>query len=190
MAFPALREPTGVSMVKLLKWSVIGLITLVLLIVAGGYVLSPKFSVTRSKLIAAPVDKVYALIADPREWKRWSVWNQRDAAMQITYSGPPSGAGAAWAWTSKSEGDGKMTFTAAEPNRRVAYDLYFPDFGTTSSGALELIPEGASTQVRWSMNGDMGSNPLYRWIALFGDRMVGPDFEAGLANLKAVAEKP
>jgi uncharacterized protein YndB with AHSA1/START domain len=177
-------------MVKWLKWAAIGLIALVLLFVAGGYALSPKFNVTRSTTIAAPGDKVYGLIADPREWKRWSVWNQRDSAMQITYSGPPSGAGAAWAWTSKSEGDGKMTFTAAEPNRRVAYDLYFPDFGTTSSGALELATAGAGTKVTWSMNGDMGSNPLYRWFALFGDKMVGPDFEAGLANLKAVAEKP
>ena len=173
----------------LLKWTVIALLTLVLLLFAGGYALSPKFSVTRSTTISAPAEKVYALIADPREWKRWTVWNQRDPAMQISYSGPPSGTGAAWAWQSKSEGDGKMTFTAAEANRRLAYDLYFPDFGTTSAGALELAAAGAGTQVTWRMNGDMGSNPLFRWLALFGDRMVGPDFEVGLANLKALAEK-
>ena len=109
--------------------------------------------------------------------------------MQISYSGLPSGTGAAWAWQSKREGDGKMTFTAAEANRRLAYDLYFPDFGTSSAGALELAAAGAGTQVTWRMNGDMGSNPLFRWLALFGDRMVGPDFEAGLTNLKALAEK-
>ena len=190
VAFPAPEALNGHAMLKLVKWAVIGLIGLVTVLVAGGYALSPKFSVARSVTIAAPADKVYGLIADPREWKRWSVWNQRDPAMQITYSGPPSGAGAAWAWTSKNEGDGKMTFTAAEPSRRLAYDLYFPDFGTTSRGALELASAGVATKVTWSMNGDMGSNPLYRWIALFGDKMVGPDFEAGLANLKAVAEKP
>jgi hypothetical protein len=83
-----------------------------------------------------------------------------------------------------------MSFTAAEPGRRLAYDLYFPDFGTTSSGALELAADGRGTKVTWIMNGNMGSNPLFRWFALFGDRMVGPDFEAGLANLKALAEKP
>ena len=173
----------------LLKWTLIALVTLVLLLFAGGYALSPKFSVTRSTTISAPAEKVYALTADPREWKRWTVWNQRDPAMQISYSGPPSGTGAAWAWQSKSEGDGKMTFTAAEANRRLAYDLYFPDFGTSSAGALELAAVGAGTQVTWRMNGDMGSNPLFRWLALFGDRMVGPDFEAGLTNLKALAEK-
>lgn len=173
----------------MLKWTVIALVTLAVLLFAGGYALSPKFSVARSTTIAAPAEKVYALIADPREWKRWTVWNQRDPAMQISYSGPPSGTGAAWAWQSKSEGDGRMTFTAAEANRRLAYDLYFPDFGTTSAGALELTAAGTGTQVTWRMNGDMGSNPLFRWLALFGDRMVGPDFEAGLANLKALAEK-
>ena len=83
-----------------------------------------------------------------------------------------------------------MTFTAAEPGKRVAFELFFPDFGTTSMGTLDLAPAGAGTQVTWTMNGDMGSNPLYRWMALFMDKMVGPDFEAGLANLKALAEKP
>jgi uncharacterized protein YndB with AHSA1/START domain len=175
---------------KAIKWSAIVLAVLVLVLLLGGLMLSSDFRVVRSTRIAAPPDKVYALIADPREWKRWTVWNQRDPAMAITYSGPASGAGAGWAWTSKSEGDGKMTFTAAEPGKRLAYDLYFPDFGTTSTGALDLTPEAGATRVTWSMSGNMGRNPLFRWFALFGDRMVGPDFEGGLANLKALAEKP
>lgn len=177
-------------MLKVLKWLVIILVALVLLLLAGGYALSPKFTAARSTTVNAPADKVYGLIADPREWKRWSVWNQRDPAMAISYSGPASGAGAAWEWKSKSQGDGKMTFTAAEPGKRVAFELFFPDFGTTSMGTLDLAPVGGGTRVTWTMNGDMGSNPLYRWMALFMDRMVGPDFEAGLANLKALAEKP
>jgi len=177
-------------MLKVLKWLVIVLVALALLLFAGGYALSPKFTAVRSATVNAPADKVYGLIADPREWRRWSVWNQRDPAMAISYRGPASGVGAAWEWKSKSQGDGKMTFTAAEPGKRVAFELFFPDFGTTSMGTLDLAPAGAGTQVTWTMNGDMGSNPLYRWMALFMDRMVGPDFEAGLANLKALAEKP
>lgn len=177
-------------MLKVLKWVVIAIAGLAALLFVGGLGLSSKFTAARSATITAPPDKVYALVADPREWKRWSVWNQRDPAMAITYSGPPSGAGAVWEWKSKSQGDGKMTFTAAEPGQRVAFDLYFPDFGTTSKGDLRFTPDGTGTRVTWTMNGDMGSNPLYRWMALFMDRMVGPDFEAGLANLKALAEKP
>ena len=83
-----------------------------------------------------------------------------------------------------------MTFTQAEPGQRLAYDLFFPDFGTTSTGELRLAPAGAGTRVTWVMNGDMGRNPLFRWMALNADKMIGPDFEAGLANLKALAEKP
>jgi uncharacterized protein YndB with AHSA1/START domain len=177
-------------MVKVLKWLAIVIVGLIVLLVIGGYALSPKFKAERSISVNAGADKIYALIADPREWKRWSVWNRRDPGMAITYSGPPSGAGAVWEWKSKSEGDGKMTFSAAEPGKRVAFELYFPDFGTTSTGVLELVPDGQGTKVTWTMNGDMGSNPVYRWMALFMDKMVGPDFEAGLANLKALAEKP
>ena len=113
----------------------------------------------------------------------------RDPEMRIDYSGPESGTGARWRWQSKSEGDGMMTFTATEPARRVAFDLYFPDFGTTSQGELNFVPDGNATRVTWTMNGDMGRNPLFRWMALGADSMVGKDFEAGLANLKTVAEK-
>ena len=173
----------------LLKWTLIVVLLLAAVVVLGGYLLSPKFSVSRSVLVNAPADKIYPLVADPRGWKQWSVWNQRDPAMKIDYSGPDSGVGAAWEWTSASEGGGKMTFTAAEPGKRVGFDLYFPDFGTTSSGELLFTPEGAGTRVTWTMKGDMGSNPLYHWVALSADGMVGKDFEAGLANLKAVAEK-
>lgn len=175
---------------KVLKTLLIALVALVALLFVGGMFLSPKFSVTRTVQINAGPDKVYALVANPRHWKEWSVWNRRDPAMAIEYSGPESGTGAAWAWKSKSEGDGKMTFTAAEPGKKVVYDLFFPDFGTTSTGELRFEPKAAGTEVTWVMNGDMGSNPLFRWMALFGDKMIGPDFEGGLANLKALAEKP
>ena len=77
----------------------------------------------------------------------------------------------------------------AEPGRRLGYDLYFPDFGTTSTGEITMAPDAGGTRVTWSMNGNMGSNPMFRWIALFADRMVGADFEGGLANLKQLAEQ-
>jgi len=175
---------------KVLKWLLIVVLALAAVLLIGGLLLSPKFTVTRSVLINAPADKVYALVADPRGWVQWSVWNKRDPAMQIEYAGPPSGTGAKWTWRSKSEGNGSMTFTAAEPGKRVAYDLFFPDFGTTSSGDLRFVTEGSATRVTWTMNGDMGRNPLFHWMALVADGMVGKDFEAGLAGLKTVAEKP
>lgn len=174
---------------KFIKWALGGLLALVALLAVGGMFLPGTFKVTRSVVVGAAADKVYPLIAEPRRWKDWSVWNRRDPGMTITYAGPESGVGAMWEWKSKSEGDGRMTFTAAEPGRRAAFDLFFPDFGTTSRGELLLTPEGSGTRITWTMNGDMGKNPLFHWMALMMDGMVGKDFEAGLANLKTLAEK-
>jgi len=175
---------------KILKWILWVVLALIVLLVAGGYVLSSRYTVSRSIVIQAPAEKVYPLVASPREWTRWSVWNRRDPGMRIDYAGPDSGSGAKWTWHSKSQGDGSMTFTSAEPPRRVAYALYFSDFNTTSTGDLQLAAEGAgATRVTWTMDGDMGANPVFHWMALFADRMIGKDFEAGLANLKEVVEK-
>jgi uncharacterized protein YndB with AHSA1/START domain len=173
---------------KLLKWLAGIVVALGLVVVLGGLLISPKFSVVRSALIPSPPDKVYALVASPRTWKDWSVWTKRDPLMQITYFGPESGSGAGWQWKSKSEGDGRMTFTSAEAGKRIGYELSFPDFGT-STGAFDFAPEGGGTRVTWRLDGDFGANPVFRWFTLLADRMTGQDFEGGLANLKALAEK-
>lgn len=176
---------------KFIKWVLIAVVALGAVLVGGGYFLSPKFKVTRSTVVNAPAERVYGFVASPRAWKQWSVWNQRDPKMRIEYTGPEQGTGAKWAWKSESQGDGEMTLTQAEPSKLIAFDLYFPDFGTTSKGVLTFEAQGPNTtQVTWTMNGDMGSNPLYRWFALSADSMVGSDFEAGLAGLKTLAEKP
>jgi uncharacterized protein YndB with AHSA1/START domain len=174
----------------LVKWIVAVLGVLVAVLLIGGVLLPPTFTITRSAVIAAPPEKIYALVADPHGWQRWSAWNRRDPRMQIEYSGPASGAGATWRWKSKSQGDGAMTLTDAEPGRRIAYDLYFPDFGTISSGELRFEPQEAATKVTWTMNGNMGKNPLYHWLALGAGGMIGKDFSQGLAGLKAEAERP
>ncbi len=82
-----------------------------------------------------------------------------------------------------------MTFTAAEPGKRLVYELLIADFGTASTGELRLAAQGSATQVTWVINGDMGGNPLFRWMTLMMDGMVGKDFEGGLANLKGLAER-
>jgi uncharacterized protein YndB with AHSA1/START domain len=164
------------------------LLALVLLLLAVGLALPSRFRVERSIEIAAPAARVYPLIAAPAAWKQWSVWNQRDPAMKIEYSGPAAGTGARWRWQSASEGNGEMEFTEAVPEQRVGYRLSFPDMGMQSAGALTLTPAAAGVKVTWTNEGDMGRNPVNRWFGLFMDRLVGPDFEGGLANLKQRAE--
>ena len=171
-----------------LKWIGGVVLVLLLMVFGGGWLLSPTFSVVRSTTIDASPDRVYGYIVDPKAWARWTVWNQRDPAMQMEYGGAASGAGATWNWTSDSQGSGQMRFTKAEANQLVVYELFFPDFESTSTGELRLASRGAGTEVTWTMDGDMGANPINRWFALFSDQMIGPDFEAGLANLKTLAE--
>ena len=165
------------------------LVAIVVLLLGIGLILPSTFKVQRSIDIAATAEKIYPLIADPREWKKWSAWNARDPAMKIVYSGPPSGAGAKWTWDSASEGSGEMTFSSVVANQRVDYALYFPDFQMRSAGEIKLEPAGHATRVTWTNQGDVGSNPINRYFAQVMDRLVGPDFEVGLKNLKAIAER-
>jgi len=158
--------------------------------VAVGFFLPSAFLVSRSVVVNAPPKKIFDLVVEPRQWVRWSEWNRRDPNMKITYKGPPFGMGSRWEWVSKSEGTGSMEFTRVEPDRAVEYALTFADYNMKSSGALRLEPEGELTRVTWTSSGDVGGNPVKHYLAAMMDRLVGPDFEAGLANLKALAESP
>lgn len=160
---------------------------LLAVLVLGGWLLNPAYRVERSLLIQAPAERIYAQLDSSAGWQRWGVWYRRDAQMQISPGGQAQGRGAYWSWTSTSQGNGRMELTDAEAGRRVAYVLAIDDFAP-SSGELRLEPEGQATRVIWLMQGKVGGNPIDRWFALFMDRLVGPDFEAGLANLKALAE--
>jgi uncharacterized protein YndB with AHSA1/START domain len=162
---------------------------LVLSLLVIGFFLPAKYAASRSIVVNAPAEKVFGLVESPKEWKRWSAWNARDPNMAITYSGPEKGVGAKWAWKSASQGDGEMEYTAAEPGRKLVYSLKIPDMGAPSVGEMTFTPEANATRVNWSMHGEMGSNPIQKWFGLFMDKLVGPDFEAGLKSLKAVAEK-
>jgi uncharacterized protein YndB with AHSA1/START domain len=161
---------------------------LVAVFLVGAALIPSTYKVERVATINAPAAKIYALIADPRAWTRWSVWNQREPNMKLEFSGPASGQGAKWAWEGK-DGKGNMEFVAARPDQSIEYALAFPDMGMSSRGAFTLAPAGNATRVSWTNEGDVGRNALMRWFVPFMDSMMGPDFEGGLANLKALAEK-
>jgi uncharacterized protein YndB with AHSA1/START domain len=175
---------------KIVQWTLAVVGTIALAIVAIGFFLPSSFSVERSIDIDASPKKIYDLVVEPRQWEKWTVWQRRDPAMKITYSGPPFGMGARWSWQSKSEGNGSMEITRVEPERSVQYALFFSDFGMRSTGLIRIEPKGAGTHVTWTSSGDVGGNPLKHYLAAMMERMVGPDLEGGLANLRAVAAKP
>ena len=168
----------------------IGLGALLAIVLLVGFVLPKDVTVTRSATINAPPDRVYPLVATPRQWPQWSPWNSRDPNMAISYAGPESGTGASWSWISKSEGDGAMKMTDATPPTAINFELTIAGMGPPSHGHFELAPAGGGTTVTWTMTSTMGFGPLGGWFALYFPTRITKDFDAGLAGLKKLAELP
>jgi hypothetical protein len=163
----------------------VGLWVLLLLV---GFVLPGHFRVERATVIAARPSAVFPLVGDLRAWRQWGVWFKRDPAMQVNYSAATTGVGGWSQWTSKSQGDGKMTISAVRSPEYFEYRMEFPDMGMVSVGTMTLAEVPGGTRVTMAMEGDLGRSPINRWFGLFMDRLVGPDFEGGLANLKTLGE--
>jgi hypothetical protein len=137
--------------------------------------MAKDFHISRSTQIAAPAERVHALINDFHEWQKWSPWEGRDPQMERTYAGPESGVGATYAWR-------------GEPNH-VAIDLVFAaPMRATNRIDFTLTPGADSTGVEWAMTGPQ--NIVMRVMGRFFsmEKMVGPDFQKGLAQLRSVAE--
>ncbi len=148
------------------------------------------FRVQRAASIKAPPEKIAAVLSDFRGWEAWSPWEKMDPAMKRSYSGAPKGKGAVYAWQGNSEvGQGRMEITEAAPSR-VALNLDFvKPFEVHNKVEFTLTPKGDATEVTWSMVGPVPYVAKIVHLFVDMDRMVGGQFEAGLANLKAVAEK-
>lgn len=147
--------------------------------------------VERTTSIQAPPETIFALIDDLHRWSAWSPYEQKDPAMRRAHSGSASGKGAVYAWDGdRNIGKGRMEITDTVPPTRITIRLDFEEpFEAHNVVEFNLQPEGGATGVTWSMQGR--SNFISRLIGIFidMDRMIGRDFEAGLASLKAVAER-
>ncbi|MET0349147.1 MAG: SRPBCC family protein [Rhizobacter sp.] len=149
------------------------------------------FRVERSTTIKAPPEKVYALIDDFHQWQQWSPWERLDPAMKRNHGGAPKGKGALYGWEgNKDVGKGQMEITEAAPPSRVVIKLDFlAPFEAHNTAEFVLVPQGDATTVTWAMYGP--NLFIGKVMSVFAsmDSLVGKDFERGLANLKAVAEK-
>lgn len=173
---------------KVLLYILGGLVALVVLLAGVAFFFPREYRVERSITINAAPAVVHAQLANLRAWKNWGVWFDRDPGMKVAYSEKQMEVGAWSSWESKTEGNGKATLTELTPER-VVYKLEFPDMGMHSIGTFRLAPASGGVKVVWSDEGDLGNNPLSRWFGLFLDKMIGPDFDAGLAKLKRNLEK-
>jgi uncharacterized protein YndB with AHSA1/START domain len=148
------------------------------------------FRIERSASIKAAPEVIFAHLNDFRSWGSWSPWEKLDPALQRTYSGAAIGAGAVYAWKGNSEvGAGRMEITESSPSSTIIIKLDFiAPFEAHNTAEFTLKPEGDATTITWAM---VGPNQfLGKVMSIFFDMdsMVGKDFEAGLANLKNVAE--
>jgi uncharacterized protein YndB with AHSA1/START domain len=150
-----------------------------------------SFRVERATTIQAPPEKVFAHINDLRRWEAWSPWEKKDPGMKRRFSAVTSGPGAVYGWEGNHEvGHGSMEIVESVAPTRVAIRLDFiKPFEAHNLVDFALEPQDNATRVTWSMHGPVPY--LARIVHLFldMDRMVGGDFEAGLAGLKAVAER-
>ena len=149
------------------------------------------FRVQRAASIQAPPEKVYAQLADFQRWPAWSPWEKRDPQMRRTMSTPSAGRGATYAWEGNSEvGSGRMEIVEAQAPRKLGIRIDFlKPFEAHNAVDFTLEPRGAQTQVTWAMYGPATFVTKLMGVFVSMDAMIGKDFEAGLANLKAVAEK-
>ena len=147
--------------------------------------------VERQTTIQAPPDRIFTLINDFHNWKAWSPWEKMDPEMKRTYPGMQSGKGAAYEWAGNSDvGSGRMQITDVAPPSRITIDVDFSDpFEAHNVAEFTLVPQGNSTTVTWAMSGQNAYMAKLMGIFVDMDNMIGRDFESGLANLKAVAEK-
>lgn len=173
---------------KTLKRIGLGLLILIVLLAVIGFFLPRKVHVERSIVINAPVQAPFALVNDLAEWKKWSAWHKMDPKTKYEFSNPSSGTNAWFSWNSEVTGKGKMTLTDVKEFEHIKSKLEFD--GYDASGADFFFNEdNGSVKVTWTMESDMGNNPFGRWMGLFMDKMIGSDYEKGLAALKEESEK-
>ena len=172
------------------KTVLIALVTIVIVFIVVVAMRPSDFRVTRTVRIAAPAAAIFAHVNDFHGWNAWSPYDKRDPAMIKTFEGPQAGTGASYAWTGNSQvGQGRATITESRPSDLIRVRLEFvKPFACTNTAEFTFEPEGDQTAVTWSLTGRYGF--IAKAIGLFMDmdRMVGGDFEVGLAQLKSVVE--
>ena len=150
-----------------------------------------SFSVQRKASIQAPPDKIFPLINDFHNWNAWSPWEKLDPAMNRTHSGAASGKGAVYEWDGNSKvGKGRMEVTSIQPAKTSIKLDFLKPFEGHNTADFVLEPEGSATRVTWVMYGPLNFVPG-KLMSVFTtmDKMIGDDFQRGLANLKAASEK-
>jgi uncharacterized protein YndB with AHSA1/START domain len=167
----------------------VALVLLLLFVIAARR--PDEFAVRRTADIRAPAETVFGLINDFRQWPRWSPWEKLDPNLNRTLSGSEAGRGSVYEWQgNKQVGAGRMEILDSVPHTRVDIKLsFFKPFKAENRSTFTITPVDGASRVLWEMTGT--NNFMFKLMGLFMnmDKMVGNDFEKGLAAMKAEAER-
>ncbi len=149
------------------------------------------FAVQRAISIKAPADKIFALINDFHQWATWSPYENKDPAMKRTYSGAESGKGAVYGWDGNNNvGSGRMEILDTSAPSKIVIKLdFFKPFEGHNTAEFTMLPQGDGTNLTWVMRGPAVFVSKVMQVFMNLDKMIGKDFEVGLANLKKLTEK-
>src|ERR1700704_5444182 len=166
----------------MLKKILVVVVAVLIVLAVVGWLLPRNKRVARSTTIARPASLVYATVNSFVLFPKWSPWQDLDPNMRQTTEGPRDGVGAKLVWKGNDKvGSGTQLITASTPNQAVASDLDFGEMGVAKS-VVRLTPEGGMTRATWTVDVDMGANPIGHYIGLTMDSMLGKDFASGLSN--------
>jgi hypothetical protein len=171
---------------------VVALLVAVVVLLAVAATRPDAFRIERTANIHAPAQRIFPLINDFHNWGSWSPWEKLDPALRRTYSGANRGLGAIYEWEgNKQVGKGRMEITESSPDAKILIKLDFlQPFEAHNTAEFHLQQRGEGTSITWAMSGNRPF--MFKVMSLFMnmDNMIGKDFEAGLANMKGLAEKP
>lgn len=182
---------------RFLKRLLVFLLVLFVALIGVAFVLPSSAHVERSITIQRPPSQVFAVLDSYRRFNDWSPWAAKDPHAVYTISGPVSGVGAKQSWHGdpKTVGSGSLQIIESKADESVTTALDFGDMGQATAKFL-LVPADRGTKLTWTLDtsaplaldGKIVWNAIGRYVGLFMDGMVGPDYDSGLARLKNLVE--
>ncbi|HEV8605022.1 MAG TPA: SRPBCC family protein [Tepidisphaeraceae bacterium] len=175
----------------ILPYILIGIAVLIVIFLIVIAMQASDFRTARSTTIAAPPEIVFAQVNDLRKMDAWSPWMKFDPAVKITHEGAPTGLGAIEIWSGNNRvGEGRMTIIESRPNELIRLKLEFMrPFKATNTGEFTFNTQNNQTTVTWAMFGPRNFMSKAMGLMMNFDKMIGGQFEKGLAELKTIAER-
>jgi hypothetical protein len=173
----------------MIKKILMGLAVIVAAILVIAAVQSPEMKVSREIEIATTPEALFPYINNSKNSYEWMPWSESDPTVEMKYSGPDAGVGAASSWKGKEMGVGTAEVVESIPNQVVKTKLtYTEPFAMSQMAEVSLTPSFSGTLVKWSVSGQRPY--FFRLIGMFvsSDKMIGGEFEKGLKKLKMLAE--